>query len=291
MIKVRVSFLGQCMCLAALVACAALIPACSPKPKQALRLNLEPGRSYTLSFRTVANSITTYPDGTTKPLRGRIELRLALLAESTTPEGDTVLLVDPEKAAFPWLYNVINKPFEAASFRMNVSPTGHISGFTGTDEMRTSVRKALAATPPAEGSPFTNDMLLAVVSDEALTALLQPILGIWPSIPVTTGDEWTRDEIFDPIGDTLETTTFTLESTEGGVATLSMNSIISSAGKDKNKTVSGKSTGEVRAMTMDGTIRAYRSEQTLEGTMTDPATSTTSTFTSTSETQAELTAR
>lgn len=290
--KVRVSFFGRSACPAIFLACALLLPACNPQPKVALRLNLEPGRTYTLSVRTTVENTITQPDGSSSEMRGRSDLRLALRAEETTAEGDTVILVDPEKAAFPWFFNRINKAFESASFRMRVTPTGRIRGFTGTDEMRNSVREALDAAPPSDSSALMGtDKLLEIVSDESLTALLQPILAVWPTVPVATGDEWTRDDIYIPLNDTVEKTTFRLTSMEGGMATITMTSTFAPGGKKAGTNISGKSSGEVRVLTADGTIRAYRSTQTIEGTTINATTNVVNSFSATAETHAELTAR
>jgi len=289
---VLVSSIRRLSSVVAVIACALVVSACNQQPKQALRLNLEPGRTYMLSFRTTADGTATNPDGSTVEMPGRSEFRLVLHAEETTAEGDTILLVEPLKAAFPLFIRRMGEAFENTSFRMRVTPTGRITGFIGTDEVRNAVRDALAAAPlPDSKQPIDVDVLLEVISDESLTAIIQPILAVWPNVPVSTGDEWTRDDIFNPLIDTTEKTSFTVLSMDGGVATIAMTSTIVPAGNDKIKNISGKSTGEVRVLTADGTIRAFRSTQRLEGTMTNPFTGVASTFKSTAETQAELTAR
>lgn len=288
----RVSFHKLSAPILGAIVCALLAPGCNQQAKQALRLDMEPGRMYMLSIRTVSDSKSTMSDGSTNELKGRSEFRLALKAEDTTAEGDTIMSVDPQKAVFPWFYGRINRAFEGKTFKMKVTPTGRISGFVGTDEMRQAVREALEAAPePKNHVEFSPDTLLQVISDESLTAIFQPILAVWPNVPVTAGDEWTRDDIYNPLSDSLERTTFKMESMEGGTATISMTSTIASAGKDANKNISGTSTGELRVLTADGTIRAYRSSQTIEGTSVNPMTSANDSFTSTAETQAELTAR
>lgn len=276
---------------ALLVACVTLIAACGQQPKQALHLNLKPGQNYVLSIRSTAESVSTQPDGTSQSRDGRYEFRFALHVEETNSEGNTVVLVQPQKARFMWFYGQINSAFESYSFRVQLTPVGRVAEFTGTDAMRDSVQEALLATAQSKGTTFPIDTMLEAVSDEALVALLEPVLAVWPSVPVAPGDKWTRESIYNPLGDTLERTQFTLTSLDGGAAVISMTSTIEPAGKKSALSVSGTASGELRISTSDGTIRAYRSTQSLEGSTKDPDTGATVTFTSTGETQAELTAR
>ncbi len=242
---------------------------------------------YVLSIRAVSDSVTTLADGSTSKLKGKTEFKFALKAEDITAEGDTIMSVEPQRAIFPWFYGKINNAFEQTTFKMKLTPTGHINGFIGTDEMRQAVRKSLEATP----GESKVDGYMKIISDEALISLMQPVLAVWPNVPVAAGDEWTRDDIYNPLGDTLERTTFKIDSMEGGIATISTATEFTPAGKDANTKLSGKSTGEVRVLTSDGTIRAYRSSQRLEGTALNPTLGTNDSFVNTTEIQAELTAR
>lgn len=273
-----------------LMVCVFLI-ACSQPPKQSLHLNLTTGRSYILTISTQAEGTFTPPDGSSVLMDGSSEFRFVLTPEGTTDEGHTVILVEPEKAIFGLFFNQISEAFSSYSFRLHASPTGRITGFAGTDELRESVREALVNKPaPDHSMPVGVDILMTAISDEALTSLFQPLLAVWPSIPVTTGDTWERDDIYHPSSATLEKSTFKLDSMSGSEAKISMTSTLAPTGRDPMKDIRGTGSGEIRVSTMDGTIRRYESKQTLEGTTIVPENNTFD-YKGKSVTRAELTAR
>ncbi len=293
-----VSVIRVAMIATAMLSCA-LLASCSKGPKQALRLNLTPGNTYVLSIRTTADSVLTSPDGNNLPIPTSSVNAFSLLVGDVDDHGDLFVTADPEETEFPLVFVPLASIFNTYSFGIKLSPVGRISEFVNTDAVREGVRESLTAL----GSGVTTfgstppDTAIALISDDALRAIIEPITSIWPETPVAPGDEWTGPEIYTPTSHTITSSRYRLESSSDSDVKIHVELEIRPAGehaRDPNLLppgeVSGKGSGDIRVDPSSGTIRSYEVSQETSGTI-QSAEGVIYNVTATQRTQAELTAR
>jgi hypothetical protein len=293
-----VSVSRTAMIAMAMLSCA-LVASCSKSPKQALRLNLVPGNTYVLSIRTAADSVLTSPDGNNVPIPTSSVNNFSLLVGDVDDHGDLFVTAQPEDTEFPLVFVPLASIFNTYSFGIKLSPVGRISEFVNTDAMREGVHGFLAA----QGSGVTSfgstppNVAIALISDDALRAIIEPITSIWPETPVGPGDEWTGPEIYTPTSHTITSSRYRLESSSDSDVKIHVELEIRPAGdhaRDPNLLpageVNGKGSGDIHVDPLSGTIRSYEVSQETSGTI-QTAEGVIYAVTATVRTQAELTAR
>ncbi len=272
-----------------LVCTSLLLNACGPKPKQSLSLMLRPGGTYQFIMRETAEVEMT---GGEKSFSAdsSMELGLLLRPQDVQADGNSLVTVDIQRAHIPSFMGQLERAFTSYSFDMHISPAGRITALSGTDAFRVRAF-AVAQANPAAPSDIKQSDTDVVASDDAIRSWLEPILSVWPNVPVSAGDTWTRSAIYHPQWDCNEESTFTLTSIEGGIATIEITSQFSPAGKIQGRAFSGSGTGEVRISPAEGTIRAYSSTIDMKGALTNKTSGRTLESTGTYRIQGELTAR
>lgn len=270
--------------------CASLaFSACGPKPKQSLSLALRPGGTYQFIMRQAvevewSTTVKTFSYDT------GMELGLLLRPQEVQADGNSLVIVDVQRANIPSFLGQLERAFTSYSFDMHVSPAGRVTALSGTEAFRV---RTFAVAQANQVAPVDIDRSDTDVfaSDDALRSWLEPILSVWPNVPVSAGDTWTRSAIYHPQWDCNEESTFTLKSIGGRIATIEITSQFSPAGKMQGRVFSGTATGEVRVSPAEGTIRAYSTTINMKGTFTNEASGRTVEATETYRIQGELTAR
>jgi hypothetical protein len=273
--------------VASVVLCGLVLTACKPGTKQALRLNLQPGGAYQLLLRETAEVDLENPATEKKrTFRSTTEFALSLKPGELTSDGDSAAQVTVEKIQLPAVLRQVEAAMASYSFGVNVSPLGHVIGFSGTEGMHSAL---LQLGKGSSGADASTDPAARQRIDDTLRSLMEPVLAVWPSVPVAAGDTWTRSGLVHPRWSCVEETVFTVESIDDGVAIVSMKSTFTPIDAETN--TSGSGTGEVRISAADGTVRAYKMTLTTTGTATRPETGTKLNADSRIEIQGELSPR
>ncbi len=294
----RVSAIRTTGIVCAMLACA-LLASCSKAAKQTLRLNLVPGNTYALSVRTSSDAVIAGPDGNNIPIAATSVNRFTLQAGEVDFRGDTFVSAQAGDTEFPFVFVPLAAIFKTYTFGIKLSPIGRISEFVNTETMREGIRGSLAAL--GSGTTIygntTPDAAIALISDDGLRSMIEPVTAIWPEAPVAPGDEWNGPDTYSPAFHTIASSRYRLKSWDDSEVKIHVEIEIRPAGdraRDPNRLhvgdTSGQGTGEIRVDPMLGTIRSYEVTQETSGSFkgTDGVEYKT---TATSRIQAELTAR
>ncbi len=252
------------------VALGGVLAGCSGEPKRQLRMNLPVGSSYELSLRSNRDVSLTTEDKKLNDVTGTFGMRMVLKIQSIYENGDylaSVRISNIDRSVF-W------KNFEpkviGAAFSVRISPLGEVVELIGTDAMRESIRVSLPNPPeidPSRAPGTPEEVVMAAVSDARLREPMEFVLRVWPSVPVGPGDTWQSGPTFDAEIDAKLTRTFTLQSWDPAVVTVSFVSEYAAAGTMTDFALNGSGSGEIRISPVEGVAKSARATRTLNGTI------------------------
>jgi hypothetical protein len=219
------------------------LPAARGEEKVLLRLNLEAGQSYTLSW-TSRQDMTVTIDGQQQRTSQTLGLTFTLKATKVEADGtihgtftyDSVRLasrhpagdVDYDSAdpAAPAPTDPMAKAMAALvgqTLDVVLTPRGAVKDLRGGDKLVRRMLKAMDL-PEAE-RPAAERQMRAMFGDAALKQNLQRLTEVYPPGPVKVGDTWEVVKEVDAGMPMTVRNTYTLKSLDGGKATLDVKGV------------------------------------------------------------------
>lgn len=182
-----------------------------------------------------------------------------------------------QNAQMPLFQAILGAALEGKSFSLRMAPDGRIIDFQGTDELRQQISSTIDI-PTELVSPTGNPdeirrfmtTLMEEVSDASLQAKFERIFRIWPSTPVIPGDSWQRDDIAIPSASVNDSTTFTIDSWEGGLVTISTATTFSPNDMNPTTNFKGSGKGKLEIDAIAGFPKSFTYTQRLEGSAQRP---------------------
>jgi hypothetical protein len=244
---------------------------------------LTPGSTYVLTIRTSGEVTVEDPQGEKSTTPNNAEYSFTLRPRDVDQQGNTLVSVETGKTQFPGELSELSAAFQGHSFGMKLSPQGSIVSFENTAALRQQV---LGRVPDRK-------LAAKAISDAGLKSLIEPVIAIWPTVPVSAGDEWDGPDSYVPLLDVLASMHFTLKSRTDSGAVVEFTSASRPAGRiaEVDSKITGTGKGEIHISTTDGTIRSFESNRELSGTLTRPNTGAVTRISASNRTQAELRAR
>ncbi len=160
------------------------------------------------------------------------------------------------------------------SFKVSVGPLGGIRGVEGLDAIRQEVNSRLvvggerATMPPDEQfRRAARQSIMRPLDDLLMASRFNGLFHVLPPAVPSAGDGWVNGEVPFPAVGAYETRSWTVESRENGVLTLSLSSRIRPVEQDGGVAISGEEHGTVVVDETTGLLTAWESSTHLAGSM------------------------
>lgn len=256
--------------IAVLLACLVFTSCSGQKHRLAFKVYLED--SFIVYF-TGTQELTVKSDDTqAKTFSWDVKLAYKFNATSVDKNGNTWFEVTVQSAKMPAFQAVLGAAVEGKSFALQMAPDGQVVDFKRTEELREQVfpmlnvpNKLVSPSGNADEIERFAKRLLVEISDDALKARFERVFRIWPSTPATVSDSWEREGIVIPTESVTDTTTFTIDTWEGGVVTMSTATTFSPNDVDPTKNFQGSGSGELKVDAIAGFPKSYSYTERLEG--------------------------
>lgn len=222
----------------AVIGLALIAPSIVLAQKVDMKLNLEKGKTYTqktevsnitkqtmmgqtMEINTSASSVTYVQPADGKDLKnmyqiwyGNVGMSMTGMGQSQTFSSDTASLesVDPMSKV---LASLTDKKFDA-----RITEKGMVEEVMGLEEM---VTKATADMP---GGPAMAGQISSSFGDDGLAKNIELTTDIFPQKAVKVGASWSKEQFTSTGLPIIANTTYTLESLDGGIAVVTVKSVL-----------------------------------------------------------------
>lgn len=240
------------------------LASCGGEPKSALIMKPPPAAGYQLSIQNVSRFTAGVPGQ--PPATGKLttEFLLVVRSQEVYENGNIAARVEIRKAAIHLLSPFVTPAIQGREFGVVLTPLGKSIAFSGTEDLRRRIADQLPADDELAKSNQTREGIIGQFSDAAWAALLDSALNVWPPTPVSPGDEWARDRLYDPRSDNFITTTFRLESVNQSSARIKFDSMVE-PGNDFGSRMRGEIHGDIRVSPSEGAVQSILSTGRVEG--------------------------
>lgn len=258
--------------------------------ERGLSLRLKPGDRFSL-VHTVNTRIVTMVDEKSGALDKRAEWRFDMQVESVSEDGVSTLSVEIRNAKLgQWsndgggtrslgdalggedVFAQYGKLLRKKSFKVKLGPLGGIRGVEGLDEIRREVNSRLVIGGEHALMPVTEEIrkkvrqsIMKPLDDFLMASRFNGLFHVLPPAASSVGDTWLNGEVPFPTYTAYETRSWSVESRENGVLTLSFSSTIRPEEQSGAFAVSGEEHGTVLVDETTGLMTAWESSAHLEG--------------------------
>ena len=270
----------------------AVIGLAAAQETYALRLNLQPGQSYSQRM-TTAQEHTQRSGGTLVRSGQSITFDMRYDVQKVSPEGIATVkatylrsastlksmgletFFDSATGGTPAPEFAVLASFVGKEFVMEIAPDGSVRSVSGLTEMIDAMRDDLPADEAAK-QQFAETMK-GIASDEVVREMMEENFAIFPPKPVALGESWTRTVKASMMFPIEEDNTWTLKSVDDKSATIEVTSIIRPSGEDTTVDMMGTQVNVKMEGTQSGTATIDRDSgwtlsstiyQNVDGTMT-----------------------
>ena len=247
---------------------AVALAGCGGGPKRQLRMNLPPGSSFELTTRS-DNLLESEIGGEDLSMSIRTEARLLFRIASVYENGDVLANVTIRKVEPSFLWAGLGHVVEGEEFGARISPIGAVVDLVGTGELRDRLRAKVPGAPARDDVDLARtpeEHLIMAMSDDSLRAPIELALRVWPAVPVSRGDTWESEPVYEVETDTYTTRKFTLKAWEPTLVTVSFESTSVPAQRRKGISFSGTGKGELRIAPVEGLVKSLQSSSAMTGT-------------------------
>lgn len=214
----------------------------SSDEKIPLRLKLSQGDTFVLLMSS-QETTTNSADGQSVDTESSTDMRLRYTVESVAPDGSITFISkydsfkteggtnlgstsydseDPNRDIDSFENRIIDSMLDK-ELRVTMSPFGKITSLTGFE----AVLEGMMDEVDAEKRPLVEPMIESIFGNIAIEEMMQNLFTPYPEEPVGVGDSWTSSAVVSVGVSFLLDSTFTVLDRENGVATLGVESIIS----------------------------------------------------------------
>ena len=243
----------KCRMLLVLSLIAPLAGSCGSPAKSSLQMSLVPPAAYRLTIRTDGTWVLPQQDA----IKYSRDMVLVLRAAEIYDNGDVGAIILFDK---PNMLR-IDRFVEGREFTGRVSPRGRVTEVNGLSALREEIRAEIPVGTP--GTFGSGEQVIHQIGDDEVLATLNPVLNIWPPTPVSEGDEWTREPIYEPTSRTYIHTHFRLTSMHASDAKIEFTTTYRRGPEPSSESV-GSGEGEVHVTPSAGTLTSYRGKSTVE---------------------------